>query len=266
MARRRLPWLILPLSAALIGGLALAAAPASASATAGTSGTSRSRAPELSTTDQLGNRRFVAAGTRAYEVGTEDGHYPALGFHTRGEMGGIWSAPLKLLDGIWFGVNGSWLPSAQRFTSGWGYTQMDFPVTSGVRVQRTDVVPDGHRALLVGLRFTSTGGSRTVDLSVDAHSELMSAYPWGETNPSQTAVNLPDSASVSGGRLVFRDQGTPPGPNQSAHDWAAVVGAAAGSALKATGSSTGTAFRGPQDPPVICPASGPNTPPTPPRL
>jgi hypothetical protein len=264
MARRRLPWLVLPLSAALIGGLAIGGAPASASATGGTSGASRLGTPQLSTTDQLGNRRFVAAGTRAYEVGTEDGHYPAMGFHTRGEMGGIWSAPLKLLDGIWFGVNGAWLPSASRFTSGWGYTRMDFPAASGVRVRRTDVVPDGHRALLVGLTFTSTGGSRTVHLLVDAHSELMSAYPWGETNPSQTAVNLPDTATVSGGRLVFRDRGTPPGPNQSAHDWAAVVGAAPGSPLKANGTSTGTAFRGPQDPPVICPASGPNTPPTPP--
>ena len=83
-----------------------------------------------------------------------------MGFHTRGEMGGIWSAPLKLLDGIWFGVNGAWLPSAQRFTSGWGYTQMDFPATSGVRVaaptsSRTATAPSSS-----GLTFTSTGGSR----------------------------------------------------------------------------------------------------------
>jgi hypothetical protein len=46
----------------------------------------------------------VVAGPRAYLVGTQNGGWPALGFHTRGEMGGIWSPPLKLLDGIWFGV------------------------------------------------------------------------------------------------------------------------------------------------------------------
>ena len=49
--------------------------------------------PTLSTTDRLDDRRFVTTGTRAYEVGTEAGRYPAMGFHTRGEMGGIWSPP-----------------------------------------------------------------------------------------------------------------------------------------------------------------------------
>ena len=35
-------------------------------------------------------------------MGAEDGSYPATGFHTRGEMGGFWTPPIKLLDGIWF--------------------------------------------------------------------------------------------------------------------------------------------------------------------
>ena len=43
--------------------------------------------PTLSTTDRLDDRRFVTTGDRAYEVGTEAGRYPAMGFHTRGEMG-----------------------------------------------------------------------------------------------------------------------------------------------------------------------------------
>ena len=40
--------------------------------------------PTLSTTDRLNDRRFVTTGTRVYEVGTEAGRYPAMGFHTRG--------------------------------------------------------------------------------------------------------------------------------------------------------------------------------------
>jgi hypothetical protein len=43
---------------------------------------------ELSTGDRLDERRFVVTGPRAYEVATEAGRYPAMGFHTRGEMGG----------------------------------------------------------------------------------------------------------------------------------------------------------------------------------
>src|SRR3954465_14283699 len=71
----------------------------------------------LSETSQLGDRRFVVTGNRLYEVGAEDATYPATGWHIRGEMGGFWTPPIKLLDGIWFGANGMWL-KADRFTAG----------------------------------------------------------------------------------------------------------------------------------------------------
>ena len=66
-------------------------------------------ADELSTSDRLEDRRFVTTGPRAYELGTEAGRYPAAGFHTRGEMGGVWTPPIKLVDGIWFGVGDDWI-------------------------------------------------------------------------------------------------------------------------------------------------------------
>lgn len=217
----------------------------------------------LSATDRLQDRRFVAAGTRAYEVGTETGRYDAAGWHTRGEMGGIWSPPVKLLDGVWFGVDGSWVGPATRFTSGWGYVGMDLPGAAGAHLTRTDFVPDGHRAVLIGLTVSAGAAPARFDLAVDAHSELTTAYPWGWTTPDQTTANLPDTASVQDGRLVFRDQGGAAGSG-SAHDWAALVGPAAGTDLRATGAATGADYRGPQDPAVICPvASSPD--PAPPR-
>jgi hypothetical protein len=36
--------------------------------------------PTLSVSDRLDERRFLTTGTRAYEVGTEVGRYPAMGF------------------------------------------------------------------------------------------------------------------------------------------------------------------------------------------
>ena len=51
--------------------------------------------PTLSVSSNLASRRYAASGDRAYELGTEDGRYPAMGFHTRGEMGGIWIPPIK---------------------------------------------------------------------------------------------------------------------------------------------------------------------------
>jgi hypothetical protein len=216
----------------------------------------------LSVSDRLDERRYVTTGTRAYEVGTEAGRYPAMGFHTRGEMGGIWSPPIKLLDGLWFGIDDQWIGPATKFTSGYGHVKMDLPDQGGMTVARTDFVPDDRRAVLVGLEFEAGETAQNFTLKMDAHSELMGAYPWGETNPSQTAFNKQDDVTVEGGKLVFREQDSMEDvPNALPHDWAAVVG----SSLTPTESFTGDNFRGPQDPPVICPASGPNVPPAPAR-
>jgi hypothetical protein len=206
--------------------------------------------PTLSTTDRLDDRRYVATGDRAYVVGTEAGRFPAMGFHTRGEMGGIWSPPIKLLDGIWFGINNKWIGPADRFTSGYGHVKMNLPGRKGFAVTRTDFVPDGHRAALFGLTFDTGKTPQRFTLKMDAHSELIGAYPWGETNPDQKSFNLEDTASFEDGKLVFREQGTPPVANAEPHDWAAVVG----SSLTPTGGEVGSGFRGPQDPPEICAA------------
>ena len=209
--------------------------------------TSPEESPTLSVSDQLDDRRYVASGSRGYIVGTEAGRFPAMGWHTRGEMGGIWSPPIKLLDGIWFGIDDAWIGPAKKFTSGYGHVKMDLPGREGLTVSRTDFVPDGKRAALFGLTF-SADTAQSFTLKMDAHSELMSAYPWGWTNPSQETFNLKDTATVEDGKLVFREQGKPH-VNAENHDWAAVVG----SSLTPTGSETGADYRGPQDPPVVCP-------------
>jgi hypothetical protein len=211
------------------------------------------RSTELTERTRLPDRRSVVIGDRFYSVSTEDGLYPAAGWHTPGEMGGFWTPPLKLLDGVWFGLGGSWLGEqvkAESFTAGPGYTRIRYD-TDGVQVDRTDVAPDGVRAGLIGLRLTSAR-ARTVHLDVDAHSELMTAYPWGSTTPDQQAANLPDTGAYADGALVFREQGTPKVPNATAHDFAAMVAAD----RTPVAHELGAGHRGPQDPPVVCPAGG----------
>src|SRR3954454_3268628 len=203
-------------------------------------------ASTLSTSNRLDDRRYVETGTRGYVVGSEAGRFPASGWHIRGEMGGVWTPPLKLLDGIWFGIDGQWIGPATKFTQGYGFGRMDLPSMSGLGVQRTDFVPDGRRGALFGLTLRSTGGARTVTVMVDAHSELMSAYPWGWTTPNATEFNEQDSAAAEGRRLVFSEP----------RGWTAVVGARE----QPLDTQTGSGFRGPQDPPVICPTDGPAPP------
>lgn len=214
--------------------------------------------PELTESTRLADRRSVVTGDRFYSVSTADGLYPASGWHITGEMGGLWTPPLKLLDGIWFGLDGSWLgkqAQAQQYTAGYGYTRIAYTAPNGVSATRTDIVPDGVRAGLIGITLKSPT-KRTVRLDVDAHSELMTAYPWGWTKPDQQAFNLPDTGSYDSGALLFREQGTPNVANATPHDYAALVAAD----RNPLAHKLGPGFRGPQEPPVICPTTG-QTPP-----
>jgi hypothetical protein len=207
-------------------------------------GAAQAASPELSVSDRLQDRRYLASGERAFAVGFQDGRFYANGWHITGEMGGVWTPPVKLVDGVWFAVDGQWVGQAERFTSGWGYTRMDLPDTAGLELRRTDFAPDGRRGVLFGLEITNPRTSaRTVAVDVDAHSELMAAYPWGFDNVTPHARdNLVDSAAFDGERLEFREQGKLPHPNAEVHDYAALLAA---DRSPVTG-QTGEGFRGDQ--------------------
>ena len=223
---------------AFLVSLAVAVAPAARSAPPGQA---LARSPELSVATRLADRREVDAGTRAYSIGFEDGRFYANGWHTTGEMGGIWTPPVKLLDGVWFGLDGNWIGPATRFSSGWGYTRFELPTTAGLSVQRTDFVPDGKRGVLFGLTISNPGASRSVTLSVDAHSELMGQYPWGFSTTPNASENLPDKGTFDGRNLVFTDDGAlSVGP---VHHYAAVVGMAG---MPPSSGAIGNQFYGPQ--------------------
>ncbi|MEO5981349.1 MAG: hypothetical protein ABIQ13_03425 [Pedococcus sp.] len=192
----------------------------------GTVGTAAAADDELSVSTRLADRREVSAGTRAYSLGFEDGRFYANGWHITGEMGGVWTPPMKMVDGVWFGLDGAWVGAATSFTSGHGYTRYDLPDTAGLQVRRTDFVPDGVRGALFGLTVTNPGADRVATLSVDAHSELMGQYPWGFDGVTPNASdNLPDQGSYDGRNLVFTDDGSLPGA--PAHHYAALVGTSA---------------------------------------
>src|SRR3954471_13041673 len=91
-------------------GMALALLPATAA----------HAAEQRSVTKRLKDRRAVAAGTRAYTGGFEDGRFYAHGLDLTGEQGRVGAPPLKLADGIWFGIDDDWIGPATKFTSGRG--------------------------------------------------------------------------------------------------------------------------------------------------
>jgi glycogen debranching enzyme len=142
-----------------------------------------------------------------------------MGWHIRGEMGGVWAHPIKLLDGYWFALDDQWIPQASRFTTGAGYVQMQFPTTAGLEVTRTEFAPNRSPVALVGLTLRNPGDtSRSIHLTMDARSEIMAAYPWGWTTPNAKEFNRQDLGSYddSTDTLTFKESGKP---------WYARVGA-----------------------------------------
>ncbi len=171
-----------------------------------TSAAAAEAATEVSTSDRLQDRREVAAGDRAYAVGFADGGWYANGWHITGEMGGIWAPPLKLADGVWFGVDDQWAGAATRFTSGAGYVRYDLPPIGGVQADphRLRARRPPRRAVRPRARRATRPSTVTVD--VDVHSELLTAYPWSSSEGHPTAAdNGQDTVAAEGSALAFRD-------------------------------------------------------------
>ena len=156
-----------------------------------------------------------SAAERAQIEGFQDGRFYANGWHITGEMGGIWTPPLKLLDGVWFGIDDKWLGPATKFTSGWGYTRFTLPDTAGLKVERTDFAPDGRRAALFGLKLTNPGAARTVDRQGRRPLRADAELPVGLRRRAERGrLSLADTGAFDGGALVFRDAGHAAAPER----------------------------------------------------
>ena len=152
--------------------------------------------PTRSTSENLSIKRYVTAGDRAYEVGTLDGTFPQMGWHVKGHMNGVWAHPIKLLDSYRFLIDGQPLPSANKFTSGAGYVEFEYPETNSLQITRTVFSPDGIPAVLVGLNLRNASNrTRSFRLLLEATSELIEAYPWSRTTPTSDQVHQPDRVS-----------------------------------------------------------------------
>src|SRR5579859_6106872 len=117
---------------------------------------------------------FIAAGARAYLIGRQDGSFPDMGWHQKGEMGGIWAHPIKLLDGFWLRVGDTWLTGACRFRIGPYWAEHEY-VLDGLRLVRHEFVPDTEPALVVRYALTSTAGG-TIPVRFLARTDLRDVW------------------------------------------------------------------------------------------
>ena len=108
---------------------------------------------------------FATAGDQMYLVGHQDGSFPDLGWHVKGEMGGLWQHPIKLSDGFAIEITNArhqsaCLDQATEF--------VNYPIASrhhfiledlGLEVNRFQFVADKTPGLVVEVQVKNTGVS-----------------------------------------------------------------------------------------------------------
>jgi glycogen debranching enzyme len=97
---------------------------------------------------------FNTAGDQLYMVGNQDGTFPDLGWHVKGEMGGIWHHPIKLLDGfeasISYGKEHFNLDKADAFINyPFGNKHLYNTFSDQITMERVQFVPDNMGVIYI---------------------------------------------------------------------------------------------------------------------
>jgi glycogen debranching enzyme len=127
---------------------------------------------------------YVTAGDRAYLIGTQDGNFPDMGQHVRGEMAGLWLPPIKLIDGFQARIADAesddeilLTESAEMVVYPYG-NRFSYPrVLNGVDVERFQFSPDGRAGLIVQYLFKNQSDRpRRLLLQLSVKTDLRPAW------------------------------------------------------------------------------------------
>ena len=148
-------------------------------------------------------------------IGTQDGNFPDLGEHLRGEMGGAWLHPIKLIDGFWATVTDPANPRATALAASTEFINYPYgnrlvygPVLDSLAVERFQFSPDGRPGLIVRYEFKNAAGrKRRVSFQLSVKTDLRPVWfsdSLGISDARDTVRWEPNT-----GIFVARDTGHP---------------------------------------------------------
>ncbi|MEX0275788.1 MAG: glycogen debranching protein [Flavobacteriaceae bacterium] len=150
---------------------------------------------------------YVTAGDRVYMVGHQDGSFPDLGWHIKGEMGGIWNHPIKLMDGF----DASISVNGYTHSLNQAATFVNYPMANshqfnlreaGLEVERWQFVPDGKEGLYVQFEIGNTlDQAQDIHFTFTGHSDLRPTWLGEETG----MFNGQDKAHFTNGVFSVKD-------------------------------------------------------------
>src|SRR6185312_7716048 len=161
----------------------------------------------LSNHGQNKREPYVTAGDRTYLIGTQDGNFPDQGGHVRGEMGGLWLQPIKLIDGFSASLTDvvsrrdTVLAESADFVAFPHGSRFDYgPVLDRVTVERFEFSPDGQDALVVQYTVRNASArSRRLSLELTVKTDLLPVW----MSDSLGIHDAPDTVTWQPSRQVF---------------------------------------------------------------
>ncbi|RDY59565.1 glycogen debranching protein [Flagellimonas nanhaiensis] len=167
--------------------------------------------PFIKGKDAYLNSPYVTAGDRVYMVGHQDGSFPPLGWHIKGEMGGIWNHPIKLMDGFETALvldkDTIRLDNASEFVN-YPFANkhiFEFP-SKNLVVERLQFVPDNHQGIVIQFIFKSANAEKqNLQFEFIGHSDLRPTWLGERTNMHD---NL-DEAVFEDGKWIVKDSSNP---------------------------------------------------------
>jgi hypothetical protein len=144
----------------------------------------------ISNNGQNLKKEYLTPGDRTYIIGTQDGNFPDLGGHVKGEMGGVWIHPIKLIDGFWVKLADSldssetWLEDAKEFINyPYGNKFIYEPILNGIQVERLQFCPQGKKGVVVEYIFKNTSNrSRKINVDFVIKTDLSPVWFSKENN------------------------------------------------------------------------------------
>ena len=149
----------------------------------------------MSTMETLqGNANYLHSkqmtpGNHAYCVGFQDGSFPDIGWHIKGEMGGLWAHPIKLLDGFSAAMihkgDTVYLDSATSYSTTALGSIFTYKI-QGKTITRTQFIPDPAKGMVV-----------EYDMSEFPKAQLL-FYPKADLRPTWLGerTNMIDSTDI----------------------------------------------------------------------
>ena len=156
------------------------------------------------------NSPYVTAGDRVYMVGHQNGSFPELGWHIKGEMGGIWNHPIKLMDGF----DAQIVVANDTLTLNNAIEFVNYPMANmhrfewpdkQIEVKRWQFVPDGQEGMLVQYEISSATNVPAATFEFIGHTDLRPTWLGEETQ----MIDAKDQGTFENNKWIVKDTNNP---------------------------------------------------------